>query len=451
MALRARLSSESHAASVSRGDGLAQSEALLFLAELECRAGEWSRADEYAEEMLQSGEQQGLEFQGGSALWIRGLVDAYLGRLDQARARATEGVSRSREENEQAFLERNLALLGFIDLSTRDYGAAAAQLAPVVRRRQARGAGEPSLYPARELAIEALVGGRRPRRGPCPARVARGSRSPARHPLAACDGRALPGSPPGGRGGPRSGARKLRAGACRARAHAFPFERARTLLIYGTILRRAKRRKPAREAIEAALSIFEAFPAPVWAENARAEMSRIGGRAPSGDGLTESERRIAEQVAAGKSNKEAAAALFVSVHTVEGVLTAGLPEAGSAVADRALTSPRRRPVEQRPPIPRLSRGRGWSQPGAMPEYLVELYSVATPDPAALDRLGEASAIRYVRSILIPGDETCLHLVEADSAGEVAEAFDRAGLQPDRIVEAIGMQTPTAIDKQRRKI
>ena len=30
-------------------------------------------------------------------------------------------------------------------------------LAPVVRRRQDRGAGEPSLYPARELAIEALV------------------------------------------------------------------------------------------------------------------------------------------------------------------------------------------------------------------------------------------------------------------------------------------------------
>ena len=53
----------------------------LFLAELECRAGEWGRADEYAEAILQSAEQQGLEFQGGSALWIRGLVDAYLGRL----------------------------------------------------------------------------------------------------------------------------------------------------------------------------------------------------------------------------------------------------------------------------------------------------------------------------------------------------------------------------------
>ena len=100
-----------------------------------------------------------------------------------------------------------------------------------------------------------------------------------------------------------------------------PFERARTLLIYGTILRRAKRRKAAREAIEEALSIFEALPAPVWAENARAELGRIGGRASFGRRVdAEGERRIAELVAAGKSNKETAAALFLSVHTVEGAL-----------------------------------------------------------------------------------------------------------------------------------
>ena len=36
--------------------------------------------------------------------------------------------------------------------------------------------------------------------------------------------------------------------------------------------------------------------------------------------MTEGERRIAELVAAGKSNKETAAALFLSVHTVEGAL-----------------------------------------------------------------------------------------------------------------------------------
>jgi DNA-binding CsgD family transcriptional regulator len=310
-----------HAAAVSRGDDPARTEGLLFLAELECRAGEWSRADEYAEAMLQSGEQQGLEFQGGAALWIRGLVDAYLGRLDEARARATEGVVRSREEGDHAFLERNLALLGLIDLSTGDYLAAAERLAPVVRRRQARGAGEPSLYPARELAIEALA--------------AVGDLDEARVQLEWLEeaGRRLRTPWPFAMGARCRGLLQAAEGdleaalaSCEQALEAHermpaPFERARTLLIYGTILRRARRRKAAREAIEAALSIFEALPAPVWTENARAELARIGGRAASGSGLTPSEQRIAELVAAGKSNKEAAAALFLSVHTVEDALT----------------------------------------------------------------------------------------------------------------------------------
>lgn len=80
----------------------------------------------------------------------------------------------------------------------------------------------------------------------------------------------------------------------------------------------------------------------------------------------------------------------------------------------------------------------------MPEYVVELYTAADPDSAALAQLGEGTAVRYLRSILIPGDETCLHLVEADSAEHVAEAFEQAGLAADRIVEAVGL------DNQRRK-
>jgi hypothetical protein len=86
----------------------------------------------------------------------------------------------------------------------------------------------------------------------------------------------------------------------------------------------------------------------------------------------------------------------------------------------------------------------------MPEYLVELYGVTDPDSAALARLGDGSSVRYLRSILIPGDETSLHLVEADSVEEVAEAFQQAGLEADRIVEAVGLQAPALLDNQRRK-
>ena len=84
----------------------------------------------------------------------------------------------------------------------------------------------------------------------------------------------------------------------------------------------------------------------------------------------------------------------------------------------------------------------------MPEYLVELYSTTTDlDSAALARLGDRSTVRYLRSILIPGDETCLHLVVAASAEQAAKAFEQVGLKADRIVEAVGLQASAAVDKQ----
>jgi hypothetical protein len=85
----------------------------------------------------------------------------------------------------------------------------------------------------------------------------------------------------------------------------------------------------------------------------------------------------------------------------------------------------------------------------MTEYLVELYSsIANLDSAALIRLGDRNGVRYLRSILIPGDETCLHLVQADSVEQVAQAFKQVGLKADRIVEAVGIG-PAAADNQGR--
>ena len=69
-----------------------------------------------------------------------------------------------------------------------------------------------------------------------------------------------------------------------------------------------------------AVEIFDRIGAPLWAEKARAELARIGGR-PPGDGLTTAERRVAELAAQGGSNREIAAALFVSVKTVEAALS----------------------------------------------------------------------------------------------------------------------------------
>jgi DNA-binding CsgD family transcriptional regulator len=96
-----------------------------------------------------------------------------------------------------------------------------------------------------------------------------------------------------------------------------PFERARTLLAYGRVLRRAKRRGAARDALAEAQAVFDELGAKLWAERTRAESARIGGRTGAGSALTPAEQQVAVHVAEGKTNKEVAAALFITVHTVE--------------------------------------------------------------------------------------------------------------------------------------
>src|SRR5947208_3898886 len=82
-----------------------------------------------------------------------------------------------------------------------------------------------------------------------------------------------------------------------------------------------RRRKAARESLHQALTIFWERGAQLWAERARAELARIGGRSASSDELTPGERRIAELVAEGKTNREVAAILVVADRTVESALT----------------------------------------------------------------------------------------------------------------------------------
>jgi DNA-binding NarL/FixJ family response regulator len=100
-----------------------------------------------------------------------------------------------------------------------------------------------------------------------------------------------------------------------------PFDRARTLLARGAILRRANRRRAARETLREAIAAFESLGTLLWAAKARDEIARIGGRTAAGNDLTPSEQRIAELVADGKTNKEVAAILVIAERTVESVLT----------------------------------------------------------------------------------------------------------------------------------
>jgi DNA-binding CsgD family transcriptional regulator len=99
-----------------------------------------------------------------------------------------------------------------------------------------------------------------------------------------------------------------------------PYGKARALLALGVVRRRARQKRPAREAIRAALAGFEQLGAATWIEKARAELGSIGGRTRE-EGLTAAERRVAVLVAQGRTNREVAAALFLGERTVASHLT----------------------------------------------------------------------------------------------------------------------------------
>jgi DNA-binding CsgD family transcriptional regulator len=108
------------------------------------------------------------------------------------------------------------------------------------------------------------------------------------------------------------------------RAHerlADPFELGRTLLVLGSVRRRTRQKRTAREALQRALSIFQQLQAVPWIERARMELASIGGRPPATGDLTPTERRVAQLAASGRTNREIADALFLSVRTVAGHLS----------------------------------------------------------------------------------------------------------------------------------
>jgi DNA-binding CsgD family transcriptional regulator len=102
-----------------------------------------------------------------------------------------------------------------------------------------------------------------------------------------------------------------------------PFERAQTELYFGERLRRGRHPTQARHVLGLALQRFERIGATLWADRAREELhlsgertARAAGAGPV-DALTPQERRVCESVAHGSTNREVAAALYLSPRTVE--------------------------------------------------------------------------------------------------------------------------------------
>lgn len=109
----------------------------------------------------------------------------------------------------------------------------------------------------------------------------------------------------------------------RLRALPLPLELARTLVARGTVERRARHRSASRDTLAEAEELCLAHGAVPLLRQAQRERRRLspGERAGHAAELTPSESRMAGLVAAGATNREIAAALFVSVKTVEGTLS----------------------------------------------------------------------------------------------------------------------------------
>ncbi len=290
-------------------------EALWYLSLAELRAGRWRSAAEHADAVVELELQCGRE--SANMFSPQALVASYCGDVDRARAILAHSLARAEASGNRAIEGMQRAILGFLELSCANVPAALDELPRAREIGDELRFGEPGMPFGLDDYLEALV--------------ATGDLEQAAALLAAWERRAreLDRTPALARAervhGLLASARGDLEGALSAFERALeqhdrgpePFERGRTLLALGRVQRRAKQRRAARETLGSALAIFDELGSPLWAEQARAELARIGGRAPSAGELTPMERRVAELVAAGRSNRELAAELVVSVRTVE--------------------------------------------------------------------------------------------------------------------------------------
>jgi DNA-binding CsgD family transcriptional regulator len=291
-----------------------------FLADLECRLGNWPAAKRYATECSELYQQLGME-DAPPGLYATSLVDAHLGKVDEARTAAERGAVIATQVGQEFWAIANRRTLGFLELSLGNPARAVEYLQPRARERIASLLHMPSNCDFIETAIEAFVavsdldaaaemldalhdrartidsGWERAIRARCQG-LLRSAEGDYGKGLAAFDEALLE----------------------HERLN-LPFERARTLLALGVVQRRLKQRGASRESLEASLAIFEDLGARLWAQKARNELKRIAGRKPAGDVLTPTEQRVAGLVAEGHPNKEIAATLFVTVKAVEANLT----------------------------------------------------------------------------------------------------------------------------------
>jgi len=298
-----------------------EAEALWLLSILEWRAGNWDRAAGHASDSLALRAQFGRGGLQPIAEMPAAMIAAHQGHIDDARDRSERALELAEKDGVRIALSGHRCVLGFIELSCGDPEAALGYLRRAWEIRDSVRLLEPGHRLELADTLEALIavgelGEAETKLVPWEERSRALDRSWALAITARC--RALLLAAQGDLAGAEAAFTRALTEHARTQD---PFQHARTLLTFGVTQRRAKQRAAARATLELALAGFERLGAPLWAEKTRSELGRIGGRSPSRGELTTGERRIAALVAEGRTNREVAAALFLTEHSVETALT----------------------------------------------------------------------------------------------------------------------------------
>jgi DNA-binding CsgD family transcriptional regulator len=313
----ARLSlADQYRHALERGDEASLPFLLYHFSELECWAGNWDAAEQYALEGCRVAEESRQQTVLAATLYSLSLVRAHLGRAQDAQELATEALALCDRTGNVPVASQVLSVLGFIALSQNDYRTAHSHLSRLADAVTVFGLGEPNVVKFLPDEIEALIAlGDLETAGSLTTQLKAQGKSLGRPWAQAAGARchALLAAVD-------SDLRGARAACEQALSHherlPMPFELARTLLVQGEIERQARHRQAARRSLGQALTIFEQLGAPLWAAKAHRELSKVTSR-PSRHGLTETESRVATLVTQGLTNREIASAMFVAQNTVQ--------------------------------------------------------------------------------------------------------------------------------------
>jgi len=304
-----------------RGDEPSLSWTLVRLSQAECVIGRLESALRHTTEGLEL--TMGADHPVGRAaiLASRALVRAHMGDEERCRedAEAAMGLAATAGA---VMAERTVAwALGLLELSLGNAAAAHEQLGPLVGRARTAGIGEPGALRFVPDDVEAMIAAGQPDEASALLDWFAGlaDRTGRVHAQAASD-RAR-GLLLAARGDGPGAVAMLERSRDRYAGLGHAPGAARTLLALGAAQRRALRRRDARATLGAAVAAFEAIGAGGGAAAARRELAAISGRQAGGEALSEAERRVAELVAAGRTNREVAAALYLTERTVESHLT----------------------------------------------------------------------------------------------------------------------------------